>query len=107
MALIEIHIYPFDKSKVPLVPLIKMYRTVTGEGLAEAKYHLDQVAFDTRNPVNVFYSKRATKTDILFWKSNDVKAALELNEQLKLLGCRTELLYNGNMKTLDLLYGKT
>lgn len=107
MALIEVYLYPYDRKTVSSISLIKLHRHYNGIGLADSKVVLDLVAYDSRN--TDFYMSNHRKThrdDVVFYSGSDVKLGLYLSNQLKLMGCNTEILYNGNMKTLDLLYGR-
>lgn len=107
MPIAEIYIYPFDRKFVSMISLIKLYRSHTGYGLAESKNELERVSFDSRTREYYNYGRIKTdKPDMLFATFNDIRLAMKLNEELKELGCNTEVLYNGNMKTLDILYGK-
>lgn len=104
MALIELYLYPFKGQKGNAIAMIKLYRQLNGCGLAEAKAALDTIYF-YKNTLP-YEPKHTPKTELLFYSGNDVRLCLEVRDKLEKEVGKTEILYNGNIKTLELLYGK-
>lgn len=104
MALIELYLYPFKSKNGNAITMIKLYRQLNGCGLAEAKAALDTIYYyKTTLP---YEPKLKLKTELLFYSGNDVRLCLEIRNKLETEVGATEIIYNGNMKTLELLYGK-
>jgi len=105
MALIELYLYPFKSEKGNVITAIKLYRQLNNCGLADAKQAMDTIyTYKTRLPLQP--EQKPLKTELLFYSGNDVRLCLEIKARLDKEVSKTEILYNGNMKTLELLYGK-
>lgn len=106
MAIIELYLYPFKSNNGNAITMIKLYRQLNGCGLVDAKAAMDTIYIPKRSLPLEPYGVTTLKSELLFYSGNDVRLCLEVRDKLEAEVGRTEILYNGNMKTLGLLYGK-
>lgn len=102
MALIEVYCYPFNGKFVNTIHVVKYYRYINNTGLNEAVQEINKIRFDTRDSSNYIIKN----TELLFYSGNDITKGIAVSRELELMNCKYEILYNGNMRTLELLYGK-
>jgi predicted AAA+ superfamily ATPase len=103
--MIELYVYSFNKCQklVNMIVFIKLlrkynnYTLVEANEIAESSYYFSDIYYGYNKP---------KKSEVCVLTTNDPRMAFEMKSELEAINLNTEMLYNGNMKTLELLYGK-